>query len=76
MIEFFYSFKISACRAFRRFYHDYFFNQVIYKTLFRPAHSKFSGGNLLLYLRVPRMIKLTVVLNEEYQYYQLHTKLY
>jgi len=35
-----------------------------------------NGRNLLLYLLIKREMKLTVVIIEEYQCYQLHTKFY
>jgi hypothetical protein len=35
-----------------------------------------NGRNLLLYLFIKRVIKLTVVITEECHYYQLHTKFY
>jgi hypothetical protein len=40
----------------------------------KNSHS--SGRNLLLYLFIKRVIKLTVVITEGYHCYQLHTKLY
>jgi hypothetical protein len=40
----------------------------------KTCHS--SGRNLLLYLFIKRVIRMTIVIIEEFHCYQLHTKFY
>jgi len=49
-------------------------NFVILFGIRRNCHS--SGSDLLFYLFIKRVIKLTVVIIREYHSYQLHTKYY